>query len=455
VGVLSSIIYSTAMGGTVTPGTGNTSFSWTQDSPQYGVGALTHHVSAEIHGTKNYDVLAFPEVVEGLTIVDPGTRIVLTKQLNGRENGLWRANAYDAGSHTWRLERTADWLEGRWLRAGTQHIIPVNGGSLWAPHELVLTVQSRMLIWSHGLTVGSWAMSVSVIPDHDVVDYVIAPGESFAHVPAGLSASRRASVRVSGLIYTGQTFTSGSTTEDNPLEVEPSNDESGHTWSGFGSFTRSTTTPHQGTYCWRLGNPASTTTTYSQTRTITVPANVKIRVLAWIRRTSSSHTTTIKLGTTQYGSELGSENASTSWSQKTLTAAADPVNPRTLYLTLDHSNSSGTTNQYSYLDAFQIDYVPEGPSISTLLYLDQSWSPNTSAPTLHEGDNTAGQLVDPSEFWGDDRMYVGSFDAVNGFSLAPLDIDRTLRVRLTPIHFGQSMAAPALPVVSWPANHYP
>ena len=165
------------MSGTVTPGTGNTSFSWTQDNPQYGVGSLTRHVSAEIHGTKNYDVLAFPEIVEGLTIVDPGTRIVLTKQTNGRENGLWRANAYNAGNHTWRLERTSDWLEGRWLRAGTQHVIPVNGGSLWAPHEVVLTVQSRMLIWSHGLTVGSWAISRAVIPDHDVIDRVLAPGK--------------------------------------------------------------------------------------------------------------------------------------------------------------------------------------------------------------------------------------------------------------------------------------
>ena len=173
----------------------------------------------------------------------------------------------------------------------------------------------------------------------------------------------------------------------------------------------------------------------------------------WIRKISGSPTTTIKLGTTSGGSELGSATASTSWSQATLTAVSDPA-PRTLYLSFSHS-CSGVLNQYSYLDAFQIDYVPNGPTISTLLYLDQSWSPNVGAPTLHEGDNTAGQLVDPSEFWGDDRMYVGSFSGLCEYGVAPLNIDRTLQVRLTPIHFGESMAAPTLPVVPWPANRYP
>jgi hypothetical protein len=417
------------------------------------------HSPAFIHGTKNYDTTAFPAACEGQTIVETNTRIVLTKQTSARENGIW-ATDVDNEDGTWTLARVADWPEGATIEAGTIHYISVEYGDLRPPHLVIFYVQTDTLIWGGSMTTGSFAISTSLIPEHDVIDVEIAGGAAYTFTPRGASATNRKSMIIAGIIYIGDEVsgTPASTTTLLPLEVVPPYDETGIAWQGDnGSYLERITGGNQGTYCWKLGYPSSGTGTLQVYRSITVPAHCSCKVSGWARQ-GTRGTGRMKLGMTAGGTEYGelvSLANSLTWTKFTSSTVAAQSTEQIIYLAVSVQLSSAGSVSATF-EAIQIDFIPDG-IVTSEIFIHQHWEPD-STPYVNMlplvGDNAQHQVTDPNETWGDALMYDPTYSDACEFALNVFNINRFLRATVYTRHWSAEIVTPSIPTVAAPAQVY-
>jgi hypothetical protein len=416
------------------------------------------HSPAFIHGTKNYDTTAFPAACEGQTIVETNTRIVLTKQTSTRENGIW-ATDVDNEDGTWALARVSDWPEGATVEEGTVHYINVEYGDLRPPHLVIFHVQTDTLIWGGSMSTGSFAISTSLIPNHDVIDETIDPGDVFTYTPVGLSADNRAAVRITGVATLGEAYTAGifeGETVNIPLDVAPLVDEDGATWYKMsGTATLNTSVEHQGTGCWRLtmGNGETSGDAGGNFhRNFTLPANHKARISAYALRASTpvceircgyAYTT---VGHYDQGSEYGNQTVQGIWTKHEFSIDSSTAS-RSVSLSLYGSTaSSGTAYGIGYLDAIQ--FATTLDNFASRVYVDAEYYPGGIAPTYYPDDTQEEQPIDTQLQFGSTVMLSIDYSAECEIQIEALEIERVLKLTLLPTPVAELTTSPGLPATT-------
>jgi hypothetical protein len=395
--------------------------------------ATTRNIPFLVSGMDGYITAAVDGY--GLAI---GDRIFLAKQDNPVENGPWVI--VDDG-----LERPDDWKVGSIIRKNTIHTFPITSGRLWGGPMTWYTSSSTEDVIIGTYDSGTASTWYHVGGADDVLDIEIPGGEVYTFTPDIITDDKRCSIHMSGVIYIGDHVSTAPDmdTIDLPLATEPPYDDDGIAWQGDnGIYLTRQGTP--GDYCWRLGDTESGLGTLYTYRAITIPANNRARITVDIAK-GTYGTAIFKVGDAPnsdgYEEWTATANA---WSHHISDIIAESSVERTIYLTAYIHQA--TKPSFIFFKNILVEFIPLG-IISTRLYLDQEWGPESVAPHYFDADESENQLIDLDSVWGNQKMYSAAYFSNCEFLISSLNINRFLKVSLNYRHYSEIVAAPSLPSI--------
>lgn len=460
-------VYCGTTSSTVEVGTDAADISTTTNDTQYGVGSIIIHPACSLSSTTNISNLyACPKVMDGDDLVAGiGMRVFLGKQTLEYQNGIYEV-VYNNGTGSVALERASDWAPYSTLRQGTTHLIPISGGHLWGgPHIVSLYISSDFVI-NPGTTATptEWRTNTTIIgPFQDVIDETIAPDEAFSYKfnQAGVNTFRK-QIRLLGEVVTGEANSLSFDLPTQyliPFETNPMSDDLGTTWTtNIPSIWSRSTTRNQGNYSWYGSTSATVSATKYIYRTVSVPAGHKLNATFYSRRVLSSGSITaphgIKIGIAGNDATYGESftDSLNTWSKLSVTTnILNMSSSTTVYITL-YSTNSTTVASYCYFDGLQIVTWAAGPSFSTLVYIDAVYYP-TGGNTKHNSDSQLGQIIDSTNFWGDDKMIEFYYYTNNILIANVLKLERHLRLSVQAEPFRDNAPIPTLPTFGTPAPY--
>jgi hypothetical protein len=383
----SSFVFSTSTSGTVTVGTGNTSWSIVGQDPN-GVQVI-HHLPCYCAATRDVpDLSDFPNdgtLFDGY-IVSHGMRVLLPKQTTDvTTRGIHRVVYSDSPSVHWSLARDFDLESGCVLRPNgyVVHHVNVLNGNLWGG-------PTRWAFW--GGTVDADApdgvFSLANLDGVDVYDGTVAASESATTLfSTSISGDERSALRVLGKItidaasYTAwaDEYYAWEVYDSSALNGAPGTDESGMPWtlrsSGATSRTFLESTddfPSGNDSSWRIYASSDIYTRASVWISHPLPTGYVYR--ARVKGVIGAGSAGIGVSTTtsSYDSEVSV--AVSGWETVTSTGEFTVSSARYLNLYATEASKSNTTT-YGFFAHLQVDrrriYVE--PANNVVLDLQKSW----------------------------------------------------------------------------------